>query len=92
MQIAGSIWEFPKIRVPYFGVLIIRILLFGVLYEGPLFSETPIWCRMQSVTLNPTKCEHAISPNTCVHTARNPKPPCSRGLKSRNRVLGEMME
>ena len=26
---------------PYFGVLIIRILLFRVLYEGPLFSETP---------------------------------------------------
>ena len=26
-------WEFPKIRgVPYFGVLIIRILLFKVLY------------------------------------------------------------
>ena len=26
------IWEFPKIRVPYFGVLIIRILLSRVLY------------------------------------------------------------
>ena len=26
-----GIWEFPKIRVPYFGVLIIRILLFRVL-------------------------------------------------------------
>ena len=25
-------WEFPKIRVPYFGVLIVRILLFRVLY------------------------------------------------------------
>ena len=25
-------WEFPKIGVPYFGVLIIRILLFRVLY------------------------------------------------------------
>ena len=36
------IWEFSKIRVPYFGVLIIRILLFGVLHEGPLFSETPM--------------------------------------------------
>ena len=34
-------WDFPKIRVPYFGVLIIRILLFRVLYWGPLFSETP---------------------------------------------------
>ena len=29
--------------VPYFGVLIIRILLLRVLHEGPLFSETPIW-------------------------------------------------
>ena len=26
-----SLREFPKIRVPYFGVLIIRILLFRVL-------------------------------------------------------------
>ena len=25
-------WEFPKIRVPYSGVLIIRILLLRVLY------------------------------------------------------------
>ena len=35
--------EFPKIGVPYLGVLTIRILLFRVLYWGPLFSETPIW-------------------------------------------------
>ena len=28
--------------IPYFGVLMIRILLFRVLYWGPLFSETPI--------------------------------------------------
>ena len=28
--------------MPYFGVLTIWILLFGVPYEGPLFSETPI--------------------------------------------------
>ena len=34
-------WEFPKIGEPYLGVLIIRILLFRVLYWGPLFSETP---------------------------------------------------
>ena len=26
------IWEFPTIGVPFWGVLIIRILLFGVLY------------------------------------------------------------
>ena len=36
-------WEFPKLGVPYFGDLIIRILLFRVLYWGPLFSETPTW-------------------------------------------------
>ena len=27
----GNTWDFPKIRVPYFGVPIIRILLFRVL-------------------------------------------------------------
>ena len=36
-------WEFPKIRATLFGVLIIRILLFEVLYQGPLFSETPTY-------------------------------------------------
>ena len=34
--------SFPNLGVPYFGVLIIRILLFRVLYKGPLFSETPV--------------------------------------------------
>ena len=45
------VWEFPKIRgtVPCFGVLIIWILLFRVLYWGPLFSETPIWLFLVSV-------------------------------------------
>ena len=33
--------SFRKLGVPYLGVLIIRILLFRVLYESPLFSETP---------------------------------------------------
>ena len=40
-------WEFPKIGVPYFGVLLMRILLFRVLNEGPLFSETPISSTMR---------------------------------------------
>ena len=31
--------SFRKFGVPYFGVLKIRILLFRVLYLGPLFSE-----------------------------------------------------
>ena len=30
--IACLIWEFPRTRVPYFGVFIIRILLLRVLY------------------------------------------------------------
>ena len=33
--------SFRKLGVPYFGVLRIRILLFRVLYEGPLCSEAP---------------------------------------------------
>ena len=35
---------FRKLGVPYFGVLIVRILLFRVLYQGPLSSEALI-CR-----------------------------------------------
>ena len=37
-----SMWDFPKTGVPYFGVLIIRIPLFKVLYYGPLLSEAPM--------------------------------------------------
>ena len=32
MGVVHVIWEFPKLGVPYFGVLIIRILLIRVLY------------------------------------------------------------
>ena len=32
--------SFRKLGVPYFGVLIIKILLFRVLYLGPLFSNS----------------------------------------------------
>ena len=28
----GDTWEFPKIGVPYFGALMIRILLFRILF------------------------------------------------------------
>ena len=38
-----------KKGVPYFGVLIVRILLFGVLHKGPLFSETPHTCAWRSI-------------------------------------------
>ena len=34
-------WDFPNIRVPYFGVLIIRILLFRARQQGPQHPETP---------------------------------------------------
>ena len=36
-----GMWEFPKIGDPYFGVLIIGILPFRVLYQGPLFRKLP---------------------------------------------------
>ena len=38
------IWEFPEIRVHYFGVLIVRILLFRVRYwliRSPIFGKFP---------------------------------------------------
>ena len=35
--------------VAYFGVLIIRILSFRVLYWGPLFSETPIYTAIMEL-------------------------------------------
>ena len=49
IPLGHPIWEFPKIGVPYFGVLIIRILLFRVVCEGPLFSETPIYLILLSI-------------------------------------------
>ena len=41
VPLKGSIrvQSFRKLGVPYFGVLITRILLFTVLYQGPLFSD-----------------------------------------------------
>ena len=33
--------EFPNVRGTLFWVLIMRILLFRILYYGPLFPETP---------------------------------------------------
>ena len=37
-MVGGLYGSFRKLGVPYFGVLIIRILL----YQDPLFLETPI--------------------------------------------------
>ena len=40
-----KIWEFPKLGLPYLGVLIIRLLLFRVLYWGPpvrLLNKNPV--------------------------------------------------
>ena len=34
--------SFRRLGVPYFGFLMRRILLFRVLYYGPLLSETPM--------------------------------------------------
>ena len=49
--VPGRYGDFPKVRGTLFwGALIIRILPLRVLYEGPLFSETPI-CRMSGKLL-----------------------------------------
>ena len=42
VRVSVPFGSFRKLEVPYFRVLIIRILLFRVLSQGPLFSETPI--------------------------------------------------
>ena len=47
----GSYGSFRKFGLPYFGVLIIRILLFRVLYYGPLFSENLIFVVLQMFVL-----------------------------------------
>ena len=39
---ARKIWGFPKIRGTFFGVPIIRIIVFWGLYWVPLFWETTI--------------------------------------------------
>ena len=40
-------WEFPKIGVPYSGVLIIRILLFiGYYIRVPYFRKLPVYKGM----------------------------------------------
>ena len=38
----ASYGSFRKLGLPYLGIFVIRTLLFRVLYQGPLFSETPI--------------------------------------------------
>ena len=53
------IWEFPKSGGTLSGVLVIRILLFRVLYYGPLFLETPIYIYICVYT------KHTILQKTC---------------------------
>ena len=43
--------SFRKLGVPHLGALIIKILLFRVLYWGPVFSETPIWALIIAYTI-----------------------------------------
>ena len=38
-------WDFPKIRVPYFGVLIIRTLLFNGTIGSPIFGNPHVGSR-----------------------------------------------
>ena len=49
---ASRLGSFRKLGVPYFGVLIIRIRLFRVLYQDPLFLETPNLVSGASVFLD----------------------------------------
>ena len=60
-------WEFPIIRVPYFGVLIIRILLFRVLYQGP--------CRAM---LRPELWEKAPKAKNLQHREEKQQEPAQR--------------
>ena len=57
-----------KKGIPYFGALKTRILLLGVLYQGPLFSETPKFQlggrEKSSVGSGSTPAEH------CTRTVR----------------------
>ena len=49
----SNLWEFAKIGVPYFGVIIIRILPFRVLYWRPLLSETPLQTPGRALSFKP---------------------------------------
>ena len=71
--VVNSCGNFRKLGVPYFGVLIIRILLFKARKMGPRFSETSMLrvavvkrgCRTfnSSVSQN---CKYEVL--SCVHT------------------------
>ena len=49
--VEGACRSFRKLGVPSFGVHIIGILLFKLIYQGPPFSETPM-CRRRSSSNN----------------------------------------
>ena len=55
---------FRTLGVPYFGVLIIRILLSRVLYQGPLFSETPMCYVQKDCGLQPSALHKEILETT----------------------------
>ena len=52
----GRVWEFPTIRVPYFGVpiIIIRILLFilGYYIRVPCFRKLPYQEKKKHININ----------------------------------------
>ena len=51
-----EVGSFRKLGVPYLGVLIIRILLFRVLYRGPIFSETLKWQSYKPLNCDVGSC------------------------------------
>ena len=64
------VWEFLKLRGYLIGVLLIRILLFWVLYWGPLFSETPVWLEYLSVCSLTNLLTPLSKPNS-LHSTRS---------------------
>ena len=68
--------SFRKLGVPYFGVLIIRILLFRVLYEGPqIFGNSQ---NRKATEPNPNPGAANIE---ALITYRNLKEPQNRGFR-----------
>ena len=71
VDIVGRHGSFRKLGVAYFGVLIVRILLFRVLYSGLLFSETPT-CILKGFGTRPPTINLAPEPHTLNHPLPRP--------------------
>ena len=77
---SGYIWEFAKIGGTSLGVSIIRTVVFGGLYWGPLFGETTICrrgftCYMDLISVFNGPCGYA-----CLRPARVSSFASERGM------------